>query len=94
MPLPKCVHSVIRLQVLPPRDSSSTMGEVSILTEPKMLALPGSTFTSPPISFSSSRISGQGVREADWEDGEDPRAEESDDELEDEGDWLEGRFQG
>jgi hypothetical protein len=52
------------------------------LTEPKMLALPVSTFTSPPLPFPRDGDEG-------WED-EDVGSEVSEDE---EGSWLEGRFQ-
>lgn len=83
--LPKCLHSVIRFQITPPTSGPSTAGEVSILTEPKMLALPISTFTSPPLPFTREEVNS----EDGWEDGED-RSEVSED---DEGSWLEGRFQ-
>jgi hypothetical protein len=80
--LPKCLHSIIRFQITPPTSGPSTAGEVSILTEPKMLALPLSTFTSPPLPFPRDGDEG-------WED-EDLGSEISED---DEGSWLEGRFQ-
>ena len=60
--LPKCLDNVIRFQICSPSPSAS-LGEVSILTEPRMLPL-------PPIS------------EVD-----------DDDETDEEGSWLEGRFQ-
>jgi hypothetical protein len=73
--------------------------EVSIMTEPKMLALPASTFSSSPLPFPRSRGRGEvGGYEEGWEDGEDLRGEmemgsESEGEEEDDGTWLEGRFQ-
>jgi len=80
--LPKCLHSIIRFQITPPTSGPSTStsreGEVSIITEPKMLALPISTFPSPPLPFPRESV------EEEWDD-------ESEDE--DEGSWLEGRFQ-
>jgi len=71
--------------------------EVSIMTEPKMLALPASTFSSSPLAFPRARGEGGGYEEG-WEDGEDLRGEmemgsESEGEEEDDGTWLEGRFQ-
>jgi hypothetical protein len=73
--------------------------EVSIMTEPKMLALPASTFSSSPLPVPRSRGRGEvGGYEEGWEDGEDLRGEmemgsESEGEEEDDGTWLEGRFQ-
>ena len=82
--LPKCLHSIIRFQITPPTSGPSTAGEVSILTDPKMLALPISTFTSPPLPFPRDVDEG-------WEDEDlDVASEISED---DEGSWLEGRFQ-
>ena len=54
-----------------------------------MLALPASTFTSPPLVFPRRNELGY---EEGWEDGEDLRSEVSEDEDE-MGNWLEGRFQ-
>ncbi|KAK4685147.1 hypothetical protein P7C73_g5016, partial [Tremellales sp. Uapishka_1] len=107
LPLPKCLDNVIRFQILPPSASSSTMGEVSILTEPKMLPLPPSAFASPQKAKASVKRVRQSVvvgREEGWEDGEDfhpddreesseSEVEESSDESEGGGSWLEGRFQ-
>jgi hypothetical protein len=80
-PLPKCLDNVIRFQIHSPRASSSTSsGEVNILTEPKMLALPPSTFLPPvvPKRRRTSRGAYKAVksslamgREEGWEDGED-----------------------
>ena len=57
---------------------------MSILTEPKMLALPVSTFAAPPLPFPRDGDEG-------WEDEDlDLGSEVSEDE---EGSWLEGRFQ-
>ena len=65
------------------------------MTEPKMLALPASTFSSPAIPYSRSR-DGQVGYEDGWEDGEDLRdgqASEGESEDDDPASWLEGRFQ-
>ena len=79
LPLAKCLDNVIRFQILSPRDSSSTAtGEVSILTEPKMLPLPSTAFLQQHdqgcSSHSTRRRKSQagfvGAEEG-WEDGED-----------------------
>lgn len=70
------------------------------MTEPKMLALAPSTFSSGPIPFPRTR-GGEAVGyEEGWEDGEDMRGGydsesdgEGEGEDEDDGTWLEGRFQ-
>ena len=65
------------------------------MTEPKMLALPASTFSSPAIPYPRSR-DGQVGYEDGWEDGEDLRdgqASEGESEDDDPASWLEGRFQ-
>lgn len=93
--LPKCLHSVIRFQVTPPSVGTSTDGEVSIMTEPKMLALPPSTFTAPPTPYPRASDTVVGFEDG-WEDGEDLRdgqMSEGASEDDDGGSWLEGRFQ-
>ncbi|KAL7424066.1 hypothetical protein Q5752_001651 [Cryptotrichosporon argae] len=89
VPLPKCLDNVIRLKILPPSPSSTA--EVSVKTEPKLLALPATAFASSLPR--AGRIGG----EEDWEDGEDPAViaeeQEMDDEDDGEGSWLEGKFQ-
>lgn len=104
MGLPKCLDNVIRLQILSPLAGPSTgpSGEVSILTEPRILPVPASSFAGPskPRSLSSSQPRAVGAEEG-WEDGEDlgPDGKDSEDEeggtedSEEEGSWLEGRFQ-
>lgn len=65
------------------------------MTEPKMLALPPSTFSSPALPYPR-KVNGQIGYEDGWEDGEDLRdGQISDGESEDDdpGSWLEGRFQ-
>lgn len=98
--LPKCLHSIIRFQITPPTvgpSSISSSGEVSIMTEPKMLALPASTFGSPAIPYPRTRDGQVGIGYEDgWEDGEDMRdgqASEGESEDDDPASWLEGRFQ-
>ena len=93
--LPKCLHSVIRFQINPPNAGPSTGGEVSIMTEPKMLALPPSTVGAPAIPYPR-KSDGQVGYEDGWEDGEDLRdgqASEGESEDDDPASWLEGRFQ-
>ena len=104
MGLPKCLDNVIRFQILSPPAGPSTgpSGEVSILTEPRILPVPASSFAGPssPRRLSSRKPRAVGAEEG-WEDGEDlgPDGEDSEDEeggtedSEEEGSWLEGRFQ-
>lgn len=75
---------------------------MSIMTEPKMLALPPSTFSSPALPYPRNG-SGMVGYEDGWEDGEDLRypkngqgsvsGSEGDEEEEYAASWLEGRFQ-
>ena len=93
MSLPKCLDNVIRFQILSPYASSSaSLGEVSILTEPKMLPLPLSTFRHHSLHGPKSRLSKlstvNGISKTNavdaigmedgWEDGEDPGCEDQD----------------
>jgi hypothetical protein len=55
-----------------------------------MLALSPSTFPTPPLAFPRNEKLGY---EEGWEDGEDLREEASEEEDDDIGSWLEGRFQ-
>lgn len=98
LPLPRCLDNVIRFQILSPSISASSMNQVSVLTEPKMLPLPGSTLDSDPTPYGRELINGKGkdvMREEGWEDGEDGEdLEDEDYESDDQGSsWLEGRFQ-
>ncbi|ORY32163.1 hypothetical protein BCR39DRAFT_524423 [Naematelia encephala] len=94
IPLPKCLDNVIRFQIVAPE----SQGEVSILTEPKLLPLPASAFSIPawPAGIvDSQRVVG---KEDGWEDGEDLvpgefEVEDEQDSSADEASWLEGRFQ-
>ena len=102
--LPKCLDNVIRFQILSPPagPSSESTGEVSILTEPRILPVPATSFAGPSRSkhIPIKRHRTVGADEG-WEDGEDlgPDEEDSeeegggDEESENEGSWLEGRFQ-
>lgn len=73
-----------------PKDEA--LAEVSIATEPKIIPLPHSVFRTalgkgtPPSSTRKHPF------EEGWEDGE-VHGIASEDEDEDEGSWLEGRFQ-
>lgn len=95
LPIPRCLDNVIRFQILSPSTSTSSMNQVSVLTEPKMLPLPASAFDSDPSPYGHDLINGNGkgvMREEGWEDGED--LEDEDYENDDQGSsWLEGRFQ-
>ncbi|ODN98213.1 hypothetical protein I350_07859 [Cryptococcus amylolentus CBS 6273] len=44
LPLPKCLDNVIRFRILSPDGGQKDVSEVSILTDPKLLALPEGTF--------------------------------------------------
>lgn len=103
--LPKCLHSIIRFQITPPPAGPGSMpggsgGEVRIMTEPKMLALPPSTFSSPAIPYPRQRTGAVGYEDG-WVDGEDlgdlrdgqGSGSEGEGEDEDPASWLEGRFQ-
>jgi hypothetical protein len=87
MSLPKCLDNVIRFRI--PQNQGSEE-EVSITTEPKMLALPSSAFvnsmaqkmdrgrgTGVGKGKGKGKGMGMGMREEDgWEDGEDLGGEE------------------
>ncbi|WVQ95220.1 hypothetical protein IAU59_002315 [Kwoniella sp. CBS 9459] len=98
LPLPKCLDNVIRFQIASPGNST---GEVSILTEPKMLPLPSSAFSrpSPQPRSAASPSHAQNAKgknrailgEEGWEDGEDLGPEDL--QSDEESSWLEGRFQ-
>ncbi|OXB35752.1 hypothetical protein LQV05_005795 [Cryptococcus neoformans] len=95
LPLPRCLDNVIRLQILSPSISTSSMNQVSVLTEPKMLPLPASAFDTDPSPYGRDLINGNGkgvMREEGWEDGEDLEDEDYEN-ADQESSWLEGRFQ-
>ncbi|OCF38740.1 hypothetical protein I317_07469 [Kwoniella heveanensis CBS 569] len=90
LPLPKCLDNVIRFQIISPSNST---GEVSILTDPKMLPLPSSAFSRPlpqketPSASPAHNAKGKDraiIGEEGWEDGEDlgPEDLHSDEESE------------
>ncbi|WVF67645.1 hypothetical protein IAT40_002404 [Kwoniella sp. CBS 6097] len=92
LPLPKCLDNVIRFQITSPTNAT---GEVSILTEPKMLPLPSSAFSRPspspqkPPTSTANTYNAKGknraiLGEEGWEDGEDlgPEDLQSDEESE------------
>ncbi|ORX38208.1 hypothetical protein BD324DRAFT_619978 [Kockovaella imperatae] len=87
LPLPKCLDNVLRLQIAS-AERDKPMGEVSILTEPKILPVPASTFDSPSKAQKGIPGTPKGKLEQ-WNDSKDT-TDESD---EDDACWLEGRFQ-
>lgn len=66
---------------------------MSIATEPKVLPLPSSHFAGNRRDPGPSSPSRRLRLEDDWEDGEVPGAEGSSSDEDDDGSWLEGRFQ-
>lgn len=89
LPVPKCLDNVVRFHIVPEDEANS---DVSIATEPKVLPLPPSHFSQPRRDPAPSTPSRRPRIEDGWADGEVPGADETSDE-EEEGSWLEGRFQ-
>ena len=56
--LPKCLDNILRLQITA-ADEETDLGEVSIVTEPKILPLPPSTFDTADDEGEASWLEGR-----------------------------------
>lgn len=89
LPLPKCLHNVVRFHFTPPAGASQE-SEVSVITEPKMHPLEPGTFG----SRTSSSVGDADRQAGGWTDGDlSSDGDWEDTEAEESGSWLEGRFQ-